>query len=156
MSFGTIDTTQLEEFEKQLKQMKEKDNEEAIKHILKQMANVTLTQAIFLTSVVTGDLRRGWTGGLDIEATEYLKSVEVTKLDKKYKINLNNDVHYAEYVNYGHRQEVGRYVPAIGKKLKNNWVKGQFMAEKAVSFTENNCKLIAEKELEKYLKRKLE
>ena len=26
---------------------------------------------------------------------------------------------YASYVEYGHRQEPGRYVPALGKRLKN-------------------------------------
>lgn len=47
-------------------------------------------------------------------------------------------VEYAIYVHEGHRQEVGRYVPAIGKRLVQSFVKGQpFMKqglEKSISF----------------------
>ena len=34
-------------------------------------------------------------------------------------------VAYAPYVEYGHRQTPGRYVPAIGKRLVKSWVEGQ-------------------------------
>lgn len=37
-------------------------------------------------------------------------------------VYIGTDVKYAPYVELGHHQEVGRYVPAIGKKLKNSWV----------------------------------
>lgn len=33
---------------------------------------------------------------------------------------------YAPHVEFGHRQEVGRYVAAIGKRLVVPWVYGQF------------------------------
>lgn len=33
---------------------------------------------------------------------------------------------YASYVEFGHRQTPGRYVPAIGKRLKASWVDGQY------------------------------
>lgn len=32
---------------------------------------------------------------------------------------------YAPHVNYGHRQQPGRYVPAIGKRLKASYVRGK-------------------------------
>ena len=35
---------------------------------------------------------------------------------------------YASYVELGHKQQVGRYVSAIGKRLKQPWVRGYFMA----------------------------
>ena len=38
-----------------------------------------------------------------------------------------NQTEYAMYVEYGHRQTPGRYVPALGKKLKEGWVPGKFM-----------------------------
>ena len=35
---------------------------------------------------------------------------------------VGTNVEYAPYVELGHHQEVGRYVPAIGKRLVNDWV----------------------------------
>ncbi len=39
---------------------------------------------------------------------------------------------YAPHVEYGHRQQVGRYVPAIGKRLVKSYVKGQYFLKKNV------------------------
>ena len=54
-------------------------------------------------------------------------TMQVSRKGTSYEIVVFNSVNYASYVEYGHRQEPGRYVPAIGKRLKNSWVKGQFM-----------------------------
>lgn len=35
---------------------------------------------------------------------------------------VGTNVEYAPYVELGHHQEPGRYVPAIGKRLKKEWV----------------------------------
>lgn len=35
---------------------------------------------------------------------------------------IGTDVKYAPYVELGHHQEPGRYVPAIGKRLVKSWV----------------------------------
>lgn len=37
------------------------------------------------------------------------------------------------HVEYGHRQKIGRYVPAIGKKLVAPFVRGRFMLRTAVA-----------------------
>lgn len=50
-----------------------------------------------------GTLRRGWTIG------------PITKEGNTYKVDIINPVEYASYVEYGHRQEPGRYVPALGE-----------------------------------------
>jgi hypothetical protein len=42
---------------------------------------------------------------------------------------------YAPYVEYGHRQNVGQYVPAIGKRLKAAYVPGQHFFQKEVAAT---------------------
>ncbi len=42
-------------------------------------------------------------------------------------ITAENPEKYASYVEYGHRQTPGRYVPALGKRLKASWVNGKFM-----------------------------
>ena len=42
-------------------------------------------------------------------------------------ITISNVVEYAGYVEYGHSQQVGRYVPKLGKRLVKPWVDGKFM-----------------------------
>ena len=63
--------------------------------------------------------------------------------------SLINTAEYASFVNYGHRQEVGRYVPAIGKRLVRPWVKGKFILEKAVSKVEKQLVEEFRKEVER-------
>ena len=73
---------------------------------------------------VGGALRRGWT------------MRQLHHFDDTYVIEIINPVEYASYVEFGHRQVPGRYVPAINAKLKIGWVKGQLMlttSEKEIS-----------------------
>lgn len=67
------------------------------------------------TPVDTGDLRRTWI----FEG--------VTKTGFIFEMELSNNLEYADYIEYGHRQEPGRYVPAIGKRLKADYVPGSYM-----------------------------
>lgn len=92
------------------------------------------------TPVDTGQLRQNWT-----------KS-EVTKKGVVHTVTLKNPVEYASYVEYGHRQRVGRYVPAIDKKLVKPWVEGQHFVEKSRIEMENELPdLIEEKLIKKFL-----
>lgn len=67
------------------------------------------------TPVDTGDLRRSWV----FEG--------VTKSGFIFEMDLSNNLEYALHVEYGHRQEPGRFVPAIGKRLKADYVPGSYM-----------------------------
>ena len=82
-----------------------------------------------------GTLRRGWTIG------------KIRKEGNNYVIDVTNDVEYASYVEFGHRQTPGRYVPALGKRLKKGWVDGQFM----LTISEKEIKEAAPAILEKKL-----
>lgn len=157
MKLGSIDLKELEKFKNNLKKLGNKDSDEFMRQLTKTCAGVVLSKAINNTPVRTGDLRRGWTGGTETEPMTYIKSnKKVTKDGDTYKITLSNGVHYASYVEYGHTQEVGRYVPQIGKRLVNPWVHGQFMARNAVTSTKSQFITIGNKELERFLKEKLD
>ena len=71
----------------------------------------------------------------------------VTQNGVVYEIEVYNPTEYASYVEYGHRQQVGRFVPQIGKRLKQGWVQGQFM----LKISEEEIQAIAPKLLEKKL-----
>lgn len=67
-----------------------------------------------------GTLKKGWTA----EAMHRRGNVLTGKVF--------NTVPYAVYVEYGHRQTPGRFVPAIKKKLTQGWVEGRFMLTKTL------------------------
>lgn len=67
------------------------------------------------TPVDSGDLRRSWIFA-GVEKSGFI-----------FEMDLSNNMEYADYVEYGHRQEPGRFVPAIGKRLKANYVSGYYM-----------------------------
>jgi hypothetical protein len=69
----------------------------------------------------TGLLKNNW----KMENSERSKSGSV------YMLALINPTAYAEYVENGHMQDVGRYVPALGKRLVAPWVEGQFFTAKS-------------------------
>lgn len=83
---------------------------------LKQKAEQLIDETKRNTPVKNGTLKSGWqreNGGT-------------------FKQIVFNPVSYAAHVEWGHRQEVGKYIPAIGKELKTPFVKGRRMLHKGV------------------------
>lgn len=111
------------------------------------------------TGKVGGTLRRGWTAksqaeaesskGQTSNARKWAYSLPVTKVGTKYQIEVTNPVEYASYVENGHRQTPGRYVPAIGKRLKASFVEGQYM----LKISEEQVKSIEDRVLEGIVQR---
>lgn len=87
---------------------------------------------------------KGYEGGGLIKAWTVLP---IEKQGNNYVVTIVNNTEYASYVEYGHRQRPGRYVPALGKSLKESWVPGRFM----LTISEQEL----EKELPALLERKL-
>lgn len=87
-----------------------------------------------------GTLRRSWTIG------------EIRKVGGNYQIEVINPTEYASYVEYGHRQKQGRYVPALGKRLKSGWVPGTFMLTISERELQDQAPKIIGKKLEQHLK----
>lgn len=106
-----------------------------------------------------GTLRRGWTSQTEEEAEtgssknakEWANSLNVNKVGDVYQVEVVNPVHYASYVEYGHRQEPGRFVPAIGKRLVNSWVEGAFMLTLSEKDLEEIAPKIIEMKIAKFL-----
>jgi len=98
-----------------------------------------------------GTLRRGWTGGKDIDPYDFANSSKVMKSGNDYIIIIKNPVEYAPYVEFGHRQTPGRFVPAIGKRLKSSWVEGKFMLTVSEQELQSEAPRIIEQKLQKFL-----
>ena len=98
-----------------------------INQVLTDTADDIIDSTKRRTNRITGKLQDSWEHG------------EVQKDGDVYTIELGSDCEYAKFVEDGHRQEVGRYVPAIGKRLKKPFVQGKHMLEDSI--TENEDKL---------------
>lgn len=123
----------------------------------KELTARLLTKVIKRTPVgeypdrVGGTLRRGWTAEKQQSVASYVNDLQITQNGAMYTIEIVNPVEYASYVEFGHRQQAGRYVPAIGKRLKKSWVEGKFM----LTISSQEIQEAAPDVLEKKLKRKL-
>lgn len=111
-----------------------------------------------------GTLRRGWTARTHEEAAHgheeptakqakaWADSLSVNHVGNMLQITITNPVEYASYVEYGHRQTPGRYVPALGKRLKKGWAGGKFMMTISQQKIQNIAPKVLEKKIEKILK----
>lgn len=91
----------------------------------------------------------GYTGGTLRDAWTILPIVQ---RGNEYVVTIINPTEYASYVEYGHRQRPGRYVPALGKSLKASWVKGRFMLTVSLQELENQLPGVLEQKLYSVLK----
>lgn len=80
------------------------------------------------TPIVTGKLQLGWTGGRARPAIDYARSVPINRSGHNLSITFTNKTQYASWVEYGHAQEVGRYVYQIDARLVREWVPGFYYA----------------------------
>lgn len=175
--WGKCDYRELQKLQKKLEKMQKSQIDKFCEEMAKELAVRLLSKVIKRTPVGEnqyeirkvngkekrytikngGTLRRGWTAETEIEAENgkgngenpnvYANSLKVIKIGTSYVIIVKNSVHYASYVEYGHRQEPGRYVSAIGKRLKKSWVPGQFM----LTISEKEINSISRSLLEKKL-----
>jgi len=96
-------------------------------------------------------LQQYWSGYQGGELKRAWRVESVKKVGNEYVCEIINPTKYAPYVEYGHRQTPGRYVPALGKQLKSAWVEGHFM----MTISEKKVESIAPKLLEKELQKRL-
>lgn len=104
----------------------------------------------YITPAVAKKYWSGYEGGT---LKENWHTTLVYKKNGEYIVDVYNPTKYAEYVEYGHRQEVGKFVSQIGKRLKNKRVLGQFMLTKSTLELGRKVPAQLEEHLYKELKR---
>ena len=140
--WGSCDFAELVKLQERLEQFEKIDKDEFCRKAAKDLAARLLRSAKMNTPVDTGQLKNAWT-------CDY----NVVYRGNEYRITVYNPMKYASYVEFGHRQEVGRYVPALGKKLKKGWVHGKYMLTRAEERLDPKVPEILEKRLQKELER---
>ena len=91
---------------------------------MNDVANLGVAEVKQRTPVDHGRLRQSWT------------KTQAINTGNSVQVDITNNTEYASFVEFGHRQTPGRYVPAIGKRLKVAWVPGRFMLKNSVSSIE--------------------
>lgn len=153
-----IDVSEFKRFsEKTAKNLKE-NYDKAIDDSLNELGGRLLNKVIRKTPVgksikdkINNKIQTVYTGG-NLRRSWYLS--KLIKTDDKRFITLYNVARYAIYVEYGHRQTPGRFVPAIGKKLKASWVKGRFMMTNSVTEINKIRQAVFNRNLAKYMEDK--
>lgn len=154
---GKVVKVDLEEFQERLAHFKGEERERILNQVTNDLGNAVMSKARELTPV--GDYSNllepynARTGGTMRSAWQ---TTRVSKKGGVYSQTVKNPIEYARYVEYGHRQTVGRYVPALGKRLKQGFVKGQYMLTKAVIQTNSVADKIVKNRIDKELKKVFE
>lgn len=144
MISGEVDFAQLKTLADNLEKL---DTDAMCEHITKKTAAKLLRTVKSATPRgETQTLVRGWNVNKDITPT---------KKGNKYEVVLKNNVYYADYVEHGHRQEPGRYVPAIGKRLKRAWVPGKHFVLKSEIKVRKELPKLVKAEMKRWIKKEL-
>lgn len=118
MSKLIFDLSELEDFRDKLESGLLQD---AVIEAALILAGEWFARAVEKSPVMTGTLRDSWViGDMVFEDDTIVIEIYNTAVGEKGEP-------YPLYVELGHRQEVGRYVPAIGKRLVASWAEGKFM-----------------------------
>lgn len=164
-----VDCRELKEFAEKIEKLNGQQREQFFQTAVKMMASRLLALVIPATPVGKvhgGTLRRGWLtntanqaargSGTDFSQNDFSNRVGALNIERTkrgyYSITITNPVKYASYVEYGHRQTPGRYVPAIGKRLKASWVNGRFFLRTSSEQLKAAAPTILQPLLEAYLR----
>lgn len=112
--------------------------------VLLELANRLLRLTKKNTPKDTGQLKRNW----------FVSGVK--RKGEYFEVTVFNNTEYASFVENGHRQEVGKYVPAIGKRLVEPWVEGSHMLRISMQEIEKIMPKLIGKRYQEFLKKLME
>jgi len=161
MRWGKADYKQLQKLQENLQKLQDVDLDKFCRDMSKGLAARLLQLVIPVTPVGQykketgkkgGTLRRGWTVKTETEAaggsgsgmnkmTGYVNSLPIFKRGRTFYVEVINPVHYASYVEFGHRKRGGK-----------GWVPGKYFLTVSEQKLAGRAPAIIEKELEKMLR----
>lgn len=134
-----LDVSQLEELAKSFDRFARQDIDRICIECAEEIALRLLRKVKLRTPVGHGRLRDSW------------RIERVYKDGTEYVAEIINSMEYASYVENGHRQEPGRFVPTIGKRLVKSYVPGKYM----LRISEQEVKKEADKIVQRRIERAL-
>ena len=147
MADVTIDLSGFDELLKKTQELR--DNVSSLnKTITDDLAQHYLAEAIANTPV--GETKTSPDGKYRSVSEHMRRSWEAERINDS-TVKVLNTASYASYVNDGHRQQPGRFIPVLGKRLTKSFVKGLHMQEKAEAATRRASDKIMKNALNDYL-----
>ena len=147
MANVTIDLSGFDELLKKTQELQ--DNVSSLNQtITDDLAQHYLAEAIANTPV--GAIAISPDGKYRSDSEHMRRSWEAERINDS-TVKVLNTVSYASYVNDGHRQQPGRFIPVLGKRLTKSFVKGLHMQEKAEATTRRASDTIMKNALDDYL-----
>ena len=105
-------------------------------------------------SYITADVRQKyWAGYVGGQLRDSWHPQVIRKEGNAWKCGVENNTKYAIYYEYGHRQNVGQFVPQLGLRLKKPFVEGHYPATKAAQSMQRQMPRVAEKNVRKMMQR---
>nr|DAN27859.1 MAG TPA: putative tail component [Caudoviricetes sp.] len=143
-------TVDLSGFDELLKKTQELQNNVSSlnQKITDDLAQHYLAEAIANTPV--GETKTSPDGKYRSVSEHMRRSWEAERINDT-TVKVQNTASYASYVNDGHRQQPGRFIPVLGKRLTKSFVKGLHMQEKAEAATRRASDKIMKNALDDYL-----
>lgn len=147
MADVTIDLSGFDELLKKTQELQ--DNVSSLNQtITDDLAQHYLAEAIANTPV--GETKTSPDGKYRSVSEHMRRSWEAERINDS-TVKVLNTASYASYVNDGHRQQPGRFIPVLGKRLTKSFVKGLHMQEKAEAATRKASDKIMKNALDDYL-----
>ena len=151
---GKADFKQLKALQERIDQLSKVDFDRFYTEAAKDIASRLLAKVKKRTPVIYGSLWDAWA------------VLPIEHHGDQYTIPVINGLQYASYVEYGHRQQPGRFIPGHwegerfiynpdeegGMVLKKAWAEGRFMLTISVQELERMAPALLEKRLLKFLK----
>ncbi len=152
--WGRCDFRQLERLNRRMEQLMSSDLDSFFREAAKDLAKRLLSKTVKLTPVVYGTLHDAWA------------IMPVGHRGNHYTVVLINNLVYASYVEYGHRQQPGRFIPGYwesdrfvydpdaegGMVLKQGWVRGRYMLTISTQELERQVPGILERKLTNFMR----
>lgn len=134
-------------FQEKLELLQAEIKESILNEALNEVGNRYIAKVKRKTPVgKTGKLRESWS----------MNNSNRTRTSEGYVLTVTNPREYAEYVENGHRQEPGRFIPGLGedgkgRRLVNYWVEGKFFAKESEAEMERIMPKLVQTIIEKRL-----
>ena len=157
--WGRCDYRELKKLDERLQQLSEVDMDRLCRDAAKKVAQILLNKVkkrtpvgvvpSYATEEAKAKYWSGYTGG---NLRDNWSVLPIEKKGNDYIITVINNAQYASYVEYGHRQTPGRYVPALGLRLKRSWVPGRYMLTISTQELEQQAPKLIEQKLYQFLR----
>ena len=156
----SFDFSEIEQFQKALDQLCDHEIDQMMNDVCKDVTKSMLSKVKKNTGVgrvpayITADVReKYWAGYVGGQLRDSWHPQAIRKEGDAWKCGVENNTTYAIYYEYGHRQNVGQFVPALGKRLKKPFVEGHYPATKAAQAMQRQMPKVADKNIRKLLGR---